>query len=133
MKKLLTSVVAVLLCCGVAIAAEQAAAPATKAACPAKKGVKCTVNGTVESVNAAGMKLVVKTAKGEVKDVVVAADTKIMGKAKTLAEIAAGDTVEVKMVGDKVKSVKVSKPKAKKTEMKKAEVKKPEAKPAEKK
>jgi len=119
MRRLIMSVVAVLLCCGVALAAEKAAEnagdkaggkAADKAACPAKKPAKCTINGTVEAVNAAAMKISVKNAKGEVKELVLAADTAISGKkVKTLAEIVVGSTVQVKMVGDVVKSVKVKK------------------------
>ncbi len=126
MRRLITSVVAVLLCCGVALAAEKAAEneqgkaggkAADKAACPAKKPAKCTINGTVEAVDAAAMKMTVKNAKGEVKELVLAADTAISGKVKTLAEIVVGSQVQVKMVGDAVKSVKVKKlPKAAKKE-----------------
>jgi hypothetical protein len=125
MKKVLTSVAAVLLCCGVAIAAEQAAAPAAgapaaKAACPAKKGAKCTIKGTVESIDAAAMKLVVKDAKdlkAAPKEIMVTADTKITGKkVKSIADIAVGDSVEVKMVGDVVKKISVKKPKPAKAE-----------------
>lgn len=111
MKKLIVSAMAVMLCGGIALAAEKAAG---KAACPAgKKSAKCTVSGTVEAVDAAAMKMTVKTSKGEVKELVLAADTVISGKAKTLAEIVVGSSVQVKMDGDAVKSVKVKKlPKA---------------------
>jgi hypothetical protein len=74
-------------------------------ACPkgkkAKKASKKTINGVVESVDAAAMKLVVKVgsgkkAKSEELAVGTAKVTKD-GKDATLAEIVAGDKVVVKM------------------------------------
>jgi hypothetical protein len=104
-RALLVSAVSLVVAAGIAVAAEQAAAPADKAA-PVKaekvkkvKPVKVNVKGMVEAVDAAAAKITVKTSKGEVKELAVAADAKIKrsGKVVTLAEV---------MVGDKVNTAK---------------------------
>lgn len=111
MKRIITSAIAVLLVCGVALANEKAG---EKGSCPAgKKSAKCTVKGIVETVDAAAMKLTVKDKKGEVKEVVLNAETKITGKGvKAIADIAVGDKVEAKIVDDVAKKVNVKKAKA---------------------
>jgi len=91
---------------GLAVADDAAKAPEKKAdkACPktakAKKGAK-KVTGVVESVDAATMKLMVKTGAGKkakVEEIVVGtAKVTKDGKDATLAEIVAGDKVTVKM------------------------------------
>ena len=100
--------VSMMVAAGVALAAEQAAAPAAPAAkaapaAPAKAKKpsvkKSTIMGTVEAVDAAANKLSIKDKKGAVKEVAVAADAKIRraNKAATLAELVVGDKVLVKV------------------------------------
>lgn len=86
MRTLLSLAVAAGLIAGASMAAETAKAPKPKHAM-----------GKVESVNAAANSVVVKTAKNATLTVVVNAQTKITkaGKAATLADLAAGDSVKV--------------------------------------
>ena len=123
MRKLMA--IAIVLTMGAGMAMADGAAM-TAAAKPAKKeGAKkakaTKVQGTVTAVDAAGGKLSIKTAKGEMKDFTVGADAKIMkGSAKgALADVMVGDSVMVayEMMGEMmmVKSVKIkAAPKAKK-------------------
>jgi hypothetical protein len=111
------------LVAGVALAAEQAVAPAAKAA-SCTKGKKAeksmTCKGVIDSVDAAGGKLAVKNAKAEVVTFTISADVKISinGKKAALADLVAGQDVAVKYCGAAesmvVKSVSVKVPKAKK-------------------
>jgi len=116
MRKLITAGIAIVLCCGVAVAAEQAApgsAPAAKSCAAPAKGVrpaKCTIAGTVEAVNAAGNRITVRMKRGEVKELTCTATTKITrrGKPITLADIQVGDRVTVKAAGTEVLVLKVT-------------------------
>lgn len=131
MNKVVSLAVAVLMLGGIAAAGEGTGCPmmkkeASKACADGKKGAKCLVKGTVEAVDAEGMKLTVKDAKGEVKEVVLNAETKLTGKGvKALADIAVGDKVDAKIVGDVAAKVSVKKAKAaKKAKEKKAKAEK---------
>ena len=99
---------------GVARAEDKAGAKAPKPK-PAKT---MSVKGTVEAVDAAGMKLTVKDAKGVATEFMLTADAKVKkgSKAGTLADVMVGDSAEVKytMNGDMkvVKSVTAKAPKA---------------------
>jgi len=122
-RAMLVSALSLVLTASVVVAAEHTAATAGKAAgatsAPAKKAkvVKVNVSGTVEAVDAAAGKISVKTKKGEVKELAVAADAKIKrgGKVATLAEVMVGDKVS-KAAGEEVNGV----PTVKKLEVKAA-------------
>ena len=122
---------AVVLFAGMAAANEGMAAGKTcpmggkkSASCPMMKGAKCVCTGTVESVDAAGNKITVKSAEGKSMVCNVDAKTKIkVGKKKaTLGEVVVGEAVEVVCKGDVAKSITVKA--ADKGGEKKAEAKK---------
>jgi hypothetical protein len=100
------------LCAGTVVASEKACPMSKK---DAKCTMKCTISGTVEAVDAAANKLSVKTAaagegaKAEVKEFTLDANTrvKIGKKTATLAEVVAGQEVDVVCKGEVVKSVMV--------------------------
>ena len=126
MRSILLSALAVTFGASIALAADQAAAPAAAPAKPAqcnqakgKKAAKPKVSvckGAVEAVDAATGNLSVKDAAGAVKAFTLGADVKIKrnGKKAALADIAVGDSATVKFCGpaDKpeVKSVAVKTP-----------------------
>jgi hypothetical protein len=123
MRNILVAVAAVAMSAGLVMAQgapTPAAQPETKKAASAKPAKKAaapkteSLSGTVEAMDAATNKLSVKDAKGAVKEFVLAPTTKITkgGKAITLAELTAGEKVQVKFVGTDVKSVNVHAPKA---------------------
>lgn len=121
MKRLiLVSVVVIIISVGLVLA-QQPGTPQAKpvpaapkaAPKPAAEMLSRAV-GVVKSIDVAAMKLVIEVGK-EVKEFVLAAETKIMkgGKKIDLSGIAAGDKVAIRHKGADVKSVTVYVPKAK--------------------
>jgi len=122
MRKVLLVGLMVAAVAGVARAEDKAMAP--KAAKP-KAAKVMSVSGTVEAVDAAGMKLTVKDKKGVATEFMLTADAKVKkgGKAATLADVMVGDMATVKytmnMDQKVVKSVDAKAPKAAKAAAKK--------------
>ena len=113
MRKLLAVGLMVAAIAGIARAEDKAGAKASKP----KPGKMMTVKGTVDAVDAGGMKLTVKDKAGMATVFMLTAEAKIKkgGKPATLADVMVGDGAEVKytMNGDQmvVKSVMAKMPK----------------------